>query len=187
MAAVFHTLGAIDHFIRPTGDPAWVYLGTATLSPDMEEEPAYLPVINDLGGRSLPVTYVADRNRCTVTTTLNRFNWTAYDLLRFVLNPGTGAGSYVDRVGDHGTPVMGFQDFQLLLISTFGPTYSSPDTPTGRMYYSAIPRKFRESNLNSRVTELSILFECNGLFNPADRSFSLYTENPQAWGQVTYQ
>jgi hypothetical protein len=188
MGAAFHAFGPIEHFIRPIGNSSWLYLGTAVQTPEIDEEDMLLPVMNDIGGRSVPVDYTQDRRKAIVTTTLNRFNYTTYNIMRGMRPPGnSGAVFYTDTVVDHGVPTIAYRyAFELLLAYTFtGTLASASDSPSGRMYYAAIPRKYRESSLNSRVAELSVLFECIGKFNPVDRSFPLYTEDPNVWGTVT--
>lgn len=190
MPAIFTTLGPIYHFIRPasgTGGP-WLYLGTAETSPESDSTPGLLPVMNDIGGRTFPMQYVNDRRQDLVTTTINRINHTTYNVLRNTLpiNGGVPA-EYRDTFVDNGSLVIGGSDFQLALVYGFGSVsgVNSADTPRGRMYFSAIPRKFKETSVGTRVMTVSILFECNGLYVPGDRSFRLYNENPSLWSGAT--
>jgi len=185
MAAVFATLGPVEHYIRPFSGGAWSYLGTALASPESDEEEMLLPLINDLGGRSAPMDYVRDRRRNMVTTTLSRFNRTTLRLLKGDTVIGPGTGEYIEGAVRNGAPAQLYSSFELLMVNSYGNTFSSADQPAGKCWYCAIPRKFREDGQGTRSQVVSILFECIGVFNVAARFFEHSTEDPGYWGAVT--
>lgn len=177
MSAVFYTPGAIDHFVKfRTGITR--YLGTATVAPEVEVRPAFLNVINDLGGRSVPVHKVADRTQHVVTTTLNRFDWATYKAL--FPDGNTSAGAFrTDSNLTHGVLTFGYLDFELILRYSYGGTAVIPsDFPVGRRYWSGTTLASRESTVGTRVQEVSLVVECNELFDPPTRLFRLYSEIP---------
>ncbi|QEG29303.1 hypothetical protein GobsT_40980 [Gemmata obscuriglobus] len=188
MPAVFPCLGPVDTYIKKPADSAWRYLGTCERSPEWEATDSFLPVYNDLGGRSLATDYVRDRRQEIVTLTLNRFNWNTYNVLRRGSPQVTNSPiDYTDFQTDHGTLTIGKTDFQLLMTFAFGGTAFSgdPAIPRGRLYYSAIPRRSSESSAGTRTHSVSILFECNGVFDPATRAFPLFTEDGGKFGSFT--
>jgi hypothetical protein len=191
MAAVFPTLGPVEHFIRPDGTGPWLYLGTAKVSPEEEREDFLLPLMSDIGGRSVPHDYVRDRSKSFVTTTLSRFNRSTYRRLRLETVTAPAVGDLVETPILNGTPILKYSHFELLLLNHFtanGINVPSEDQPKGRCYYHAIPRKFREDRAGSRSVEATILFECIGILDETfvtTRRFDVYTEDPTYWGTVT--
>lgn len=175
MPALFRPVGAVEHFVR-FRDGTTRYLGTATVAPEVEVRPGFLPVMNDLGGRTFPVCRVRDREQHLVSTTLNRFDWDTYKACQG-LAPGSSPATLVDTVLTHGVIAEGVSDFELILVYSLAGTAASPaDTPAGRRYSSAVLLGSRESSVGSRVMEVACVFECNEAFVPASRAFSLYTE-----------
>lgn len=188
MAAVFAALGPVEHFVRPYSGGTWLYLGTAVTSPEEDAEDFLLPVLNDLGGRQVPMDYVRDRRKAMVTTTVGRLNRSTYRTLRGETSVAANASSYVEGANLNGSLTIALSSFQLLLVNSFvasGINIPSADQPVGRCYYSAIPRRFNERREGSRVVEASVLFECISPFTANNRAFSLYTEDPNFWGTVT--
>jgi hypothetical protein len=183
MSSAFRALGSIDHFIRPFGQSGFNYLGTAVTSPLIKEGDKFLPIFNDIGGRSVPTQMVTDRRMAMVVTTINRFNWTTYNVLRSMR--GTpGSAYYEEQEQDHGVPVLGAYDIDLLLTFSFGSTFSA-ETPNGRLYYGGILKDWDENSVGSRVMELTLTFELYGQLDAATRKFRRYTEDSSAWGSVT--
>ena len=173
--AKFYTPGAIEHFVR-FRDGSVSYLGTAVLAPEIEVRPAFLNVVNDLGGRTLPMDKVGDRTQHVVTTTLNRFDYETY---KYIENStvGPNGARKIDDAFTHGTLTFQQADVELILVNALAGTGATPsDYPRGRRYYSATLVGGRESTVGTRVTELTLLFECNEIFNAPTRTFTLFTE-----------
>ncbi len=182
MPAVYTTPGPVDHFVRYRTGTAY-YLGTAVQSPDEEGKPAYINIFNDEGGRSVPVQKVYDGEQVYVTTTLNRFDPTIYQDLR-----GKGKSSAVagfDSELDRGRLVIGINDVELILVNRYAGLANTAISNTGvasgitaqpgRRYYSALLVGWRENKIGTRVTDVSLIFECNSVQN-ALKQFALYTE-----------
>lgn len=186
MPTNFRPLGPIEHFVRPANTGTFLYLGTAQTSPMIKEGDAFLPIFNDVGGRSVPTQLIVDRRKAVVVTTLNRFNWTTYSTLKH-MSGTTGSAVYQERVSDHGIPVLGLGSFDLFLGFTFGSVFSANDTPTGRLYYGCVLKDWQEDSAGSRVVDLSLTIEHYGLWNPSTRTFARYSENPADWGTLTYE
>jgi hypothetical protein len=175
MGAFTHTYGPIDVYARLRNGTA-AYLGTTVAGPEPEAEQSFLPVINDLGGRSVPFQVVYDGAEHLVTLVLNRFDYSVWSTLRALTPGGLGADAGVSR----GTLVLGVYDFELILIFTYknAPAAAqAADMPAGRRYYSARIEKYRESTQGTRVTEVATIIRCSNLFNPTTRAFGLFTES----------
>src|SRR6185295_7963837 len=130
MPTDFRPLGTIDHWIRPVTSSQFIHLGTAVTSPSIREGDNYIPIFNDIGGRSVETQTIRDRRKSHLITTINNINWSAYSLLKRMRGSGgalgaIGAviagnnGSYVETPTDHGLPVLGFSDFDLLFTFAF--------------------------------------------------------------------
>lgn len=183
MPTNFRCLGPIEHFYRPFGQNTFNYLGTAVTSPMMKEGDSFLPIWNDIGGRSVPTQLISDRRKAIVVTTLNRFNWTNYNTLKGMTgNPGNAF--YEETLLDHGVPVLGVGDIDLFLGFTFGGVVSGADTPSGRLYYGCVLKDWEEQSQGSRVVELTLYFEIYGRLNPSTRTFAKYSEDPASWGTL---
>lgn len=174
--AKFYTPGAIEHFVRFRNGSV-SYLGTAMVAPEVEARPAFLNVMNDLGGRSVPVDLVADRTQHLITTTLNRFDWATYKAMELSTLGAAGA-TKDENIFTHGTLTIGAADFELIWVYTLAGTGVIPvDFPRGRRYYSCVIKGARESTVGTRVMELSLVIEANEVFNPTNRTFRLFSEN----------
>lgn len=173
MAAFQFTPGPIEHFVKFRGGTT-AYLGTAVLAPEIERRPAYINVQNDLGGRSVPFQKVYDGAQHIITTTLNRFDWDVYALLsEDDVDIGFDSGT------QRGSLVLGDQDFELVLVNSFSGSASlSSAYPPGRRYWSCILLGARESTVGTRVTEVSLVFEANALFDASTRIFELFSDAP---------
>lgn len=174
--AAFYTPGPKDHYIR-FRDGSVSYLGTATTAPEVESRPAFLNVINDVGGRTVPTQKVRDRIQDVVSTTLNRFDWATYKSISGAQENG-GPGVLIDNNLTHGTLVLGSSDFELIIVNSLALTAGTvpADFPVGRRYFSAVLLGARESSVGSRVEEVSLVFECNELFVPETRVWRFYSE-----------
>lgn len=188
MAALFTTMGPVEIFIKPringTLNSSWTYFGTSVTSPEVEIKESFLPVMNDLGGRSVPTTQVWDGEQHVLSATLNRFDPDVYAYLRTRSAIGTTpvTGEKLQR----GRLFIGYNDCQCLLVNSFkGGLGDTGNMPAGRLYYSAKFAGSRESSVGSRVYEIAIILEMNGVLDPATRLFSLYTEKASDWGTVT--
>lgn len=181
MSAVMHTPGAIDHYVKASfnGVETIAYLGTATTAPEIEVRPAYLNVINDLGGRTVPFQKVPDRQQHVITTTLNRFDWLTYKTISRDVTLG-GVAQGIDGLYSHGILGLGTAgvDFELILVYTLAGSIFATQFPRGRRYWSCLVLGAKESTVGTRVEEVSLVIEANELFDPLTRAFELYSENP---------
>ncbi len=192
MAVGQYCNGPIDHYVQFRGESTAVYLGTAVIAPEQEAEDFKIPVLNDLGGRSVPFQLVQDGEQWLCMTTLNRFDMAVLNRLRAL--PGAGPGQ-VPVIGQEsgrarGTLVIGINDFQLVLVNTYGNTPSAGvnagQLNTYRGFASATILKYKESTAGTRVLEASLAIQCNNVFDPASRGFLLYGQNGPFGGGPTY-
>jgi hypothetical protein len=185
MPAFVNTPGPIDHYINfrtPDGGlEGWAYLGTAVSAPETDGDLHYLDVFNDLGGRSVPFQLVEDGQNDVVASTMNRFDPIIYSSLRDI----SGFGDGVDTALTRGQLAIGALDFQLLLINAFNivnPALIAAGAPAGRLYYSSVLAKYKESTVGTRVKEVALAFRCENIYNNSTysttRTFGLYTEDP---------
>lgn len=185
MPAGQFTPGPIDHYVLFRGAQVAEYLGTAVMAPEQEAEDFKIPILNDLGGRSVPFQLVQDGEQWMIQTTLNRFDFGVYRSIRDRISAGPGQptalGSETGRA--RGTLVIGSSDFSLILVNTYAGTPSSglpigvlPPLNALRGFYSSTLLKYKESTVGTRVLELALLFQCNNVFDPISRGFGLYSE-----------
>lgn len=187
MSAFQFTPGPIDMFCGFRSGPGgsistYAYLGTCVTAPEPEEEQFKIPVMNDLGGRSVPFQLIQDGETASLLCTLNRFDLTVARLLRaqssgqFNVN-GIGSESATAR----GTLVIGVSDFQFILKNRYGGlAVSGPAngvSPYGRLYYSANCRKYKESTVGTRVQEVAFALDFQNVYNVSTGAFGLYTED----------
>jgi len=177
------TPGPIDHYVIFRGQSQAQYLGTAVIAPDQEAEDFKIPVLNDLGGRSVPFQLVQDGEQWLIMTTLNRFDLAVCRQLRAIPGAGPGQNSVLgsETGRARGTLVIGVSDFQLVLVNTYAGTSSAGVNPAAlnaaRGFYSSSILKYKESTAGTRVLEVSLAIQCNNVFDPASRGFGLYTES----------
>lgn len=195
MSAGIYTTGAINHFVRfnkPVlgyGTSTAYYLGTAVLAPDQEAHDAKIPILNDLGGRSVPFQLVQDGEQWTILSTLNRFDIDVYRAMRALIGTGPGGAGFVALGSENalarGTLVIGSSDFQLILQNTYAGTPSAglglaPAPPVTlnatRAFYSCTLLDYREETKGTRVLEIALAMQANNVFDPFGRGFSLYSE-----------
>ena len=180
MPTAFRALGPIEHWVRPFGSSQFLYLGTAVTSPSLREGDAFLPIMNDIGGRSVETQTVRDRRKSVIVTTLNRFNWVTYSTIK-----GMAGLNFNETYASHGVPVLGVSDLDLLMVFSFGPAFSAVDTPNGRLYFGTVLKDWEENSVGSRVVELTLHFESFGRLDPTTRTFAKYTEDASVWGALT--
>jgi hypothetical protein len=189
--ADFLATGAVDLFFQfrkvPNGaDQPYLYLGSAVTAPEIEAVRYYTPVNSDLNSPA-PFQQIFNSEQHNVIVTLNRLNYPNWDLLKFGQSTPTSVRSWVG-----GRLELNSGDFYLIL-RYFLPCNSPqpfPVDPSGtssyivRQYVSALLTDYRESTVRSRVNEVSLVFQCNPLYNylviPGNPSpqFTLYEEYP---------
>lgn len=161
MAAAFLPYGTIHHFIRArwdSGDGRKVYyLGSSVTSPIIDTEKITTPVFTDVLTK-IPTTNLYHGEIHTVTVTLNVVDYFVYAILR-----GRGVPNLRREDTDEfwGSPTIGIEDFELLLLNS--PTHTEnlgSFIPSGRLYYSVEPQTFRETTENTRLLELTVVFRC---------------------------
>lgn len=182
MAAFQFTPGPIDMFCglrsAPGGSVTFAYLGTCVTAPEPEEEQFKIPVMNDLGGRSVPFQLVQDGENAQLLCTLNRFDLAVAQLMRAASSgrfSASGIGNETNIA--RGTLVIGVSDFQFVLRNRyFGQPVGGGPVPEGRLYYSANLRKYKESTVGTRVLEIAIALDFQNVYNVTTGEFALYTE-----------
>ena len=185
------TPGPIDHFVRFRGQGTFIYLGTAVLAPNQEAEDFKIPILNDLGGRSVPFQLVQDGEQWLLMTTLNRFDMAVLNTMRALPGAGPGQGAVLgEETGRaRGTLVIGVSDFEMVLVNSYAGTPSAgvnaSQLNAGRGFASCSILKYRESTEGTRVLEASLAIQCNNVFNPTTRGFTLYTQTVGNLGPVS--
>lgn len=196
MSLGLRTPGPIHLFSRFRTNPtSFYYLGTCVAAPEPEGEKFKIPVMNDIGGRSVPFQLVQDGELWYVVATMNRFNYNLWQSIRALEagplaglpttplsgNPAVGGESQ----GARGTLSIGISDWELITLNEYANTVSSgvfdgtSDLPSGRLYYSCNLRKYKESTVGTRVQEIAVAVECQNVYQTASRSFRLYTDTLQ--------
>jgi hypothetical protein len=205
MSMGIRTPGPIHHFVAfrtASGTTQGYYLGTAVAAPEQDNEKAKIPVMNDLGGRSIPFQLVQDGEKWLVTTTLNRFDLGLCRSIRAledgtfpvpapINSPSNSPGSVPGTEGAiaRGTLVLGITDFVLVLVNGYAGTNSSgqfvggigsSDLAVARTFYSANLRTYKESTVGTRILEVAMAIECLPIFDQTSRRFATYAEGPPA-------
>lgn len=178
VGSFFNTYGPKEVFVRFRGTGTWQFLGTAITSPDYNELPHYIPVLNDYGGRSIPVQLVYDGTEASLSIVLSRFDLNvARNLRDYSKRTGTAALAGKDGNVTRGSLVLGVTDFELVVKNTyFGTVNATAGMVAARLFYSATLDAYRENGIGTRVDEIACVF---GFHTPmgVDKSFSLYTED----------
>lgn len=168
--------------------PPIAYLGSAVTAPEIEAVRYYTPVNSDLNAPA-PFQQIFNSEQHNVIVTLNRLNYPNWDFLKFnqTNSVGTSTRSWIG-----GRLTLNADDFYLIL-QYFLPCNSPQPLPVDpgstssyivRQYVSALLTDYRESTVRSRVNEVSLVFQCNPLYNylviPSNPSpqFTLYEEYP---------
>ena len=184
MPSLLFTPGPLHHFVSfPQGSSIGIgpfYLGTCVLAPKPSAEKFKIPVLNDLGGRSVPFQLVKDGEEWMVMSTLNRFDLNVARAIRAIDGGGAAVGSESGYA--RGTLVIGVSDFQLCILNGYAGNVAAGGAAAqgilnaGRTFLSATTVKYEESTEGTRVLELAFAFKCENVFNPVTRGFSCYTE-----------
>lgn len=180
MAIAFNTPGPIHHFAVFRDQSTVFYMGTAVLAPEQEGEKFKIPVLNDMGGRSVPFQLIQDGEYWMVQTTMNRFDQQVTRKIRSL--EGAGAPLGQEGLSARGRLVLGISDWSLILLNEYAAignpiASANPELNPMRCFFSANMRMYKESTVGTRVLEVAMAIECQNLFNPANRGFKLYAEN----------
>lgn len=178
MASLFHTPGPVHAYVRFRGASQFSYLGTCEVSPEVDGDPAYLPVLNDLYSRTKSLDDIYDGQTDTVTGVWNRLDLAVWRRCR-------DPQSHSAVLADHGTDsrlevghrVRGIGDFELALVHGFyGTANATADLTQGRLYFSALVGNYRETGA-TRVLSAAVRFDCKAARDAATGDFRLYTES----------
>jgi hypothetical protein len=182
MGALFHTPGPILHYVRFRGAAAFLYLGTAEVSPVDDGDPAYLPVMNDRKSRTKPMQKIYDGTSAAVTTLINHLDLAVWRRVRDAQSHSAAPADYgIDGKLELGALTMGVGDFQIAFINSFyGTSQASADLPQGRLYYSAVVGNYQETPGGTRAWGAAVRFDCDSFLAPYGDAnagdFPLYTE-----------
>jgi hypothetical protein len=178
MAALFDVPGPVDVHLQFKNEPA-IFLGNAVVSPEYEIMPGFIPVMNDVSGRTYPYGQLYDGAMHRLSMVLNRVDTPL--MRRFYdwpLHTGAVGTLGTDNKLARGSFITGVNDVRVVFANTFFNTpNATPNTPAGRMYFSAFLGNAKESAAGTRVTEWAVLIECHSL-PTTDRGFRLFSENP---------
>ncbi len=171
--------GPIHHFVIFRNQSTPFYLGTAVLAPEPENEKFKIPIMNDLGGRSVPFQLIQDGETWYVVSTMNRFNLPLARDIRALESGGAGLGQ--ESGFARGTFSIGISDFMLILLNGYATTPAAGTVPdrlnVGRQWFSCNLRKYKESTVGTRALEVAMIIECQNVFIPSTRGFKNYTES----------
>lgn len=191
MSQGIRTPGPITAFaaLRDTAGnlSAGFYLGTCVTAPEPEGEKFKIPVMNDLGGRSVPFQLVKDGETWLIPLTMNRFDYTLCQQIRALDGGGAPVGSETGLA--RGTLVIGISDFVLCLVNQYAGTPSAgtfvgglgnSDLIVSRTFATCNLRKYKESTVGTRVLEVAMMIEAQNVFDQTTRGFTLLTEGAPA-------
>lgn len=210
MSLGIRTPGPIHLFARFRNNSTGFYLGTCVAAPEPELEKFKIPVMNDLGGRSVPFQLIQDGESGYCVMTMNRFDYALVQSIRGLesrnakssINAGNLSGDLEagsEFSGARGTLVLGLNDWQLIQVNEYANTTAAgsfngtSDLIPARIFASANLRKYKESTVGTRVLEVSMVVEFQNIYNPAGLSFQggsaatlkgLYSEDPSKIGTL---
>lgn len=187
------TPGPIHLFCRFRNSTQPYYMGTCTVAPEQEINTHFIPVPNDIAGRSVPFQIVQDGEDGIVMASMNRFDYQLIQSLRALRSGGPGtiptnltgnANVGSEAAYARGTLVLGLTDFQLIAFNEYAGTASSGnlDLPVGRLFASCVIENYKESTAGTRVLEVALAIRANSLYNQANRTFFTYSEAIQTLG-----
>lgn len=179
------TPGPRHLFARFRNNSLGFYLGTCVTAPKPKATYHSLPVLNDLGGRSVPFQVVQDGENHVVLATLNRFDYGVIDTIRALRNgQAAGVGAAGQEAGvARGTLMLGVSDFELIVVNGYfnstgaGAGNAPLILPAGRRYYSSNLLADEESTEGTRVLEVALAIACENVYIPSTRGFALYTQS----------
>lgn len=176
-------------FARFRNNSTAFYVGTCVTAPEDEITNHDIPVMNDIGGRSVAFQVIQDGSDAFVALTMNRFDYALVQSLRglrsgpaksLLGNGGlNGDGSVGQEVANaRGTLLLGLNDWQYIEVNEYFGTPAQgvfaglPDLIPARIFSSAKIDKYKESTVGTRVLEIAMLVKFENIYNPSDLSFS---------------
>lgn len=183
MPAGFFPTGTVELFFKlrrlqtqnETQD--WKYLGSSVTAPDVTATVTHTPFTCDYNAPA-PFQLIFNSESHRLAVTANRLNFRNYTTLKNSVGGGRkdlGIKRFV--AGELVLNVYDFEFFVQYALPTGG--LSGPDgSPRGRLYYSSVLTDFHETTENSRVQEVTFLFDCHPLYFFKSKEFRLYTELP---------
>lgn len=179
--ADFFAPGHVDFYAKLRKSQQFEFLGTCSVSPDLEIINLHEDLRCDTGG-SAPWNKIECSEQHLLTVTLNRLKFSTYNKIRSGKSP---VGVRKVHVGEL---VLNVHDFELFMRHTLAPPFTSLPVPSGawggRLYKSATLLKASEAS-PERVKEMTLLIECNPLYHNTNREYILYTEAPEDFPSVT--
>lgn len=131
----YRVTGPVHHYVAaplPTGGGYIYYLGTAEVQPIVRWQPQMKPIMNDIGGGSIPVQYKDDGEMATIAVNLNYVSLRALDYIG-AMGGNSGRQGRFSR----GQPILGLKSFRLWQVFEnwldVGTRALYPDLPIG--YY----------------------------------------------------
>lgn len=170
MAQVWCT-GPAYIYVAPTGSPQ--FLGTAERAPVIDLVPAFLPVLNDLGGRLKPFDKSYQGEDGIVVARVNRWNEPVYQSIESATNNGTPG---TDASGDIGTLM--FQEDKAYEVWVVFPYAASKAAmsgmPSGYHFFGAWLEQDRLDPLGTEPRCLNLMWYCGRTFSPSTGAFTCY-------------
>lgn len=173
MPALVRVSGPVHHFIQFYGNGGAqtpVYLGTAEKTPEYEEHPRYVAVMNSLAGSTLAFDETWDGSNMIIKTTLTRYDQVVYQALRNApFAPGYDANGQLGVVGQETNLSRGtlmYNRFPRLILanSFFGTPNAKPDDFAGYLFYSAKYNAGIPGQGGTNANSLGLVFECMNVF-----------------------
>ncbi len=155
-----------------------VFIGTCQSAPEIDIQPSFHHVMNDLGGNQKPFDRMWEGEEGMVSGVLNRFNYLT--LLRMMSRPRTNTATPgtagINISGDVGT-LMGQEGLTYHLWVAFpkGGTLPYPDLVPGYHFYAAMllgPDKIQPGTKDLGV---HCIWQCQRQFNPAGAGLGIPT------------
>lgn len=174
MAQIWVTGPAALYVTTPDSPDTFQFLGHGEDPPTITEERYWDEVRCDLAGASAPFDKIYQGKSVRISVNVIRYNLDVFEKLRSYPNTINNPG--VDQWGIRGTLMV--QELTALKLAVAFP-YSAKATmlglPRGLLFPNVILEGPDEYEIGTRARKIRSRFQCFPRYNPADGSFTIYT------------
>ena len=162
----FHVTGAIHHWVRVKGSSAYLYLGTAEVTPQLQLRRYYQDAPNDEAGKTLPGQRTRDGQAATIAVSFTRWSKNTWDAL---LLSGSAAGLDFDMGQEsrwsRGGLVFGQDDVELWQgyensLNPNGPNRAIYSIELGRYWPRVMIEEDNQPQAGTQVERKLLIFNC---------------------------
>lgn len=150
------------------------YIGTAETTPEIELNPKYMPVMNDIAGRELPFWYINEGIDGVVKCVFSRYDEAVVTQLLAYNSIATGGGNGYETRLNRGSLVTPFK--LVLQFSFYGTAVAQASLPAGYRFNAAIVAGFAGGPVGTEGRKVGLAFQCFSRWNSSTGQFTLYDQ-----------